>query len=84
MSWQDILKVISEKENTASELRQELVNTKGLTNEQISEVKKRIRNLKNKSDKMFPFEVQYIRARIAGKTDSQALREIMSKHKKGD
>ena len=30
---------------------------------------------------MFPFEVQYLRARIAGKTDSQALIEIYNKSK---
>ena len=34
MSWQEILKGLSEKEkrNAAEELRQELVNAKGLTN----------------------------------------------------
>ena len=79
MSWREILKGLSEKErnDTTAKLRQELVNAKGLTNQEKKEIRKRLLNLKNKSDSMFPFEVQFIRARIAGKTDNQAYREIM-------
>jgi len=84
MSWKEILKGLSEKEkrNAAEELRQELIKAKDLTNQQTKEIKKRILNLKNKSDSMFPFEVKYIRLRIAGKTDIQALVEINSGGKK--
>jgi|TARA_R110002012_G_scaffold320784_1_gene545547 hypothetical protein len=86
MSWKTILKGLSEKEknDTSAKLRQELINAKDLTNQQTKEIKKRILNLKNKSDSMFPFEVQYLRARIAGKTDMQALTEIYNKNKRGD
>ena len=79
MSWREILKGLSEKEknDTTAKLRQELVNAKGLTNQEKKEIRKRLLNLKNKSDSMFPFEVQFIRAKIAGKTDNQAYREIM-------
>ncbi len=80
MSWKTILKGLSEKEknDTSAKLRQELINAKGLKDEQTKEIRKRILNLKNKSDSMFPFEVQYIRLRIAGKTDMQAITEIYS------
>lgn len=86
MNWKTILKGLSEKEkkDAASKLRQELVNAKGLTNKEKKEFNDRIMNLKNKSDSMFPFEVQYIRARIAGKTDRQAITEIYNKNKRGD
>ncbi len=79
MSWKTILKGLSEKEknDTSAKLRQELINAKGLTNEQTKEIRKRLLNLKNKSDRFFPFEVQFIRAKIAGKTDNQAYIEIM-------
>ena len=80
MSWKTILKGLSEKKknDTSAKLRQELINAKGLTNQQTKEIMKRILNLKNKSDNFFPIEVQYIRLRIAGKTDMQALVEIHS------
>ena len=86
MSWKTILKGLSEKEknDTSAKLRQELINAKDLTNQQTKEIKKRISKLKNTSDSMFPFEVQYLRARIAGKTDMQALTEIYNKNKRGD
>jgi len=86
MSWRDILKAISEKEkkDAASKLRQELVNSRDLTNKEKKEFNDRIMNLKNKSDSMFPFEVQYLRARIAGKTDRQAIIEIFNEHDRGD
>ena len=50
MSWKTILKGLSEKEknDTSAKLRQELINAKGLTNEQTKEIRKRILNLKEK------------------------------------
>jgi len=86
MSWREILKGLSEKErnDTTAKLRQELVNAKGLTNKERKELNVRIKNSKNKSDSMFPFEVKYLRKRIAGKTDAQAFTEIFNEHDRGD
>ena len=86
MSWREILKGLSEKErnDTTAKLRQELVNAKGLTNKERKELNVRIMNSKNKSDSIFPFEVQYLRKRIAGKTHSQAITEVFNENEKGD
>lgn len=86
MSWREILKGLSEKKrnDTTAKLRQEVINAKGLTNKEKKELNVRIMNLKNKNDTMFPFEVQYLRKRIAGKTHAQALTEIFNENEKGD